>query len=46
MNDALHLLKLMAEESSGISEYWRSRIISLINQIPQQPRVMTEVVEE
>ena len=44
--DAIHLLRLMASENSGISEYWRSRVSELINQIPQEPRNMVEIVED
>ena len=43
--NALALLKVMAHESSGISEYWRLRIQNLINSVPTEPRNMVEVVD-
>lgn len=36
--DALQLLKIMASEHSGISEYWRARIQHLLSQVPQEPK--------
>lgn len=44
--NALALLKVMAHENSGISEYWRLRIQNLINSVPTEPRNMVEVVED
>ena len=36
----------MASPQSGISDYWRTRIRNLIDQIPKEPRVYAEVVED
>ena len=44
--DAYRLLLVMSRPESGISDYWRTRIRNLIDQIPKEPRVYAEVVEE
>ena len=36
----------MSSPESGISDYWRTRIRNLIDQIPKEPRVYAEVVED
>ncbi len=44
--DAYRLLLVMSRPESGISDYWRTRIRNLIDQIPKEPRVYAEVVED
>ena len=36
----------MSSPESGISDYWRTRITNLLNQMPQEPRNYAEVVED
>lgn len=44
--DAYRLLLVMSSPESGISDYWRTRITNLLNQMPQEPRNYAEVVED
>ena len=46
MDMTLKLLIAMASPQSGISDYWRSRVQDLLNQVPKEPRNMVEVVED